>query len=134
MATNTATDTRNFTPPSSSAKEPWKEQARDKVSDIGERTSQTAREAKEQVREKASEMSQSVKDLTHLISQTVQETLRNLRHGASEYYQKGMNKAQNLEQSFEERVHRRPMVSIVIAAAVGILLGMLMRGGEEEED
>lgn len=74
----------------------------------------------EQVKEKASDIAEKVKD-------TATEQYQNLREGAQQYYEQGKEKAMQWEQTLEESVRDRPMRSLLIAAGVGMLLGVLWR-------
>lgn len=84
-------------------------EARDSLQEVG----QAAREA-------AQEKMQQVRDVA-------QERVGELRDRAGEYYEMGRERAYDLEQSLEQRIRERPLNSVLMAAGVGILLGILWR-------
>ena len=50
-----------------------------------------------------------------------------LRDQATQYYEQGRQRATEMEQSLEQYVHDKPIQSLLIAAGVGMLLGMLWK-------
>ena len=50
-----------------------------------------------------------------------------LRDQASEYYEQGRQRAQEWEQGLEQYVQEKPVQSLLIAAGVGMLLGLLWK-------
>ena len=89
-------------------------------------TGQTAQTAKAELQHKTEEMKRTAQNLGHTISENVQDKVKNLRQGASNYYNRSKDKARDMEQSVEERIHRRPLASVMLAAVGGLVLGKLM--------
>ena len=56
-----------------------------------------------------------------------QQQFENLRHTATEYYEQGKEKAMQWEQGLEDYVREQPVKSLLIAAGVGMLVGMIWR-------
>jgi ElaB/YqjD/DUF883 family membrane-anchored ribosome-binding protein len=55
------------------------------------------------------------------------EQYGHLRDQASEYYERGRDMAQQWEQNLEGYIQEQPIKSILIAAGVGLLLGVLLK-------
>ena len=73
-----------------------------------------------QLRDKASEVISNVKE-------KATEQYENLRDTAEDYYEKGREKAQEWQHSLEEYVHDQPVKALLIAAGVGMLLGIIWK-------
>jgi ElaB/YqjD/DUF883 family membrane-anchored ribosome-binding protein len=73
-----------------------------------------------QLRDKAAEMVGNVRD-------AATEHYENLRDTAQEYYDQGRQKAQEWQQSLEQYVQEQPIKSLLIAAGVGVLLGIIWK-------
>lgn len=73
-----------------------------------------------QLKEKAQEVGSQVKA-------AAQEQLGRLRDTAGEYYEQGKEKAMEWEGNVEEYVRQQPLKSVLIAAGVGLVLGILWR-------
>lgn len=56
-----------------------------------------------------------------------QQVMGQVRDRAGAYYQQGREKAADYEQRVEEMVREQPMKAVLIAAGVGLLLGVLLR-------
>jgi ElaB/YqjD/DUF883 family membrane-anchored ribosome-binding protein len=82
-----------------------------------------AQEAKEKLREMGSAASQQVNELKESATEYYQQG----REKAQEYYEQGRQKAMELEQNLEEYVREQPIKSVMIAAGIGLLLGILWR-------
>ena len=73
-----------------------------------------------QLRDKASEVATNLRD-------AAAEKYENIKDSATEYYQAGRDKAVEWENQIEEYVRERPIKSLLMAAGVGILLGILWK-------
>jgi ElaB/YqjD/DUF883 family membrane-anchored ribosome-binding protein len=82
-----------------------------------------AQEAKEKLREMGSAASQQVNQLKDSATEYYEQG----REKAQEYYEQGRQKAMELEQNLEEYVREQPIKSVMIAAGIGLLLGILWR-------
>jgi len=83
------------------------------------------RHANGRLRRKTRTVTQDIRELGGLARDMAQDKVAQLRASASEYCEDGRAKAQQLERSFEQFVREQPLKSILIAAAVGMLLGGL---------
>jgi ElaB/YqjD/DUF883 family membrane-anchored ribosome-binding protein len=57
------------------------------------------------------------------VRDTAHETIEQLRAGAADCAREGQDKVQQVERSFAQYVREQPLQSILIAAAVGLVLG-----------
>lgn len=81
----------------------------------------------ESVQSEAAGIGQNIKDMGSKAKGMAQEQFEQLRNTASEYYQQGRQKLGEWEDSLEQYVREQPMKSLLIAAGVGALLGILWR-------
>lgn len=91
-----------------------------------EKAKSTLESTKGELKNKMQEVKESAQDLKENLSTTIQDKAKTVRRSASEYYQRGKDRAQDMEQSFEEQIHRRPLLSILTAATIGMLLGKVI--------
>ena len=80
---------------------------RENLQDVGSKAREVAQQAAGQVRDVA------------------QERLGQLRNTAEEYYQMGRDRASDLERTLEERIREKPLNSVLMAAGLGVLLGII---------
>jgi ElaB/YqjD/DUF883 family membrane-anchored ribosome-binding protein len=83
--------------------------------------------ATEQLRDKASEVTQNLRDIGGQVKDVAGEKYNQLRDQASEYYHQGRETAQEWEQSLEGYVQEKPLQAVVIAAGIGLVLGLLWK-------
>ena len=83
------------------------------------------RPARARPRRKARTVTQDIRELGGMAREMAQEKVEQLRTGASEYYEEGRDKVQQVEHGFERFVREQPVKSILIAAGLGVLLGGL---------
>lgn len=81
----------------------------------------------ERFRDKASETRSNLVDMGQLAKEAVQEKLHDLKDGATEKYDSGKAKMNELEESLVRKVREAPMKSLLIAAGVGAVLSFLWR-------
>lgn len=60
-------------------------------------------------------------------ARVAQEQFENLREKASEYYQEGRQRVQQVGEDLGQRIRQHPLEAILIAAGVGFLLGAIWR-------
>jgi ElaB/YqjD/DUF883 family membrane-anchored ribosome-binding protein len=83
--------------------------------------------AASQLRDKASEVATNLRDMGSQVRDAATEKYENIKESASEYYQAGRDKAVQWENQIEEYVREQPIKSLLMAAGVGILLGVLWK-------
>ena len=80
-----------------------------------------------QIRDTAQQVGQGLRDMGGQAREMVSEQYDNLREQAGQYYEQGRERAHEWEQGLEDYVHEKPIQSLLIAAGVGMLLGMLWK-------
>jgi ElaB/YqjD/DUF883 family membrane-anchored ribosome-binding protein len=75
----------------------------------------------------ASDVQQNIREMGGQIKEAATEKYGELRDTAQEYYQQGRERAMEWEQGLEEYVREKPLQSLLIAAGVGMLLGMIWK-------
>lgn len=81
----------------------------------------------DQLREKASDMTRNLRETGESVVETAQEKFGELKESASEYLRQGKDKARELGGDVEDFVREQPVKSLLIAAAVGLVLGVLWK-------
>ena len=95
---------------------------------INEAAEQTdTNQATEQLRDKASEVSQNIRDIGGQVRDAASEKYTQLRDQASDYYNQSRETAQQWEQSVEGFVQEKPLQAVLLAAGVGLLLGLMWK-------
>ena len=79
------------------------------------------------LKEAAAQVGQNLRDLGSQVRDTATQQYEQLREQATDYYQQGRERAMEMEQSLEQYVQEKPIQSLLIAAGVGMLLGMLWK-------
>lgn len=76
--------------------------------------------ATSQLRDKASEVAGNLKD-------AASEQFEHVRDTAEEYYNQGRERAQQWQHSLEDYIQEQPVKSLLIAAGVGVVFGILWK-------
>jgi len=79
------------------------------------------------LRETASQVGQSVRDLGGQVRDVATEQYEQVRRQAQEYYEQGRERAREVQQNLESYIQEKPIQSLLIAAGVGMLLGILWK-------
>jgi len=79
------------------------------------------------LKEAASQVGQNLRDLGGQVRDTATQQYEQLRQQANDYYEQGRQRAVEMEQSLEQYVQEKPIQSLMIAAGVGMLLGILWK-------
>lgn len=85
------------------------------------------RQASEELKRKSAEIGEEFQNLGKRVSSAAQESLGHIKENATAYLRRGKERAQYLEQNMETQIHQHPLVSILLAALVGMILGALMK-------
>ena len=80
-----------------------------------------------QLRDTAQQVGQQVRERAQQVRDQASEKYEQLRDQASEYYDMGRQRAEQLEGDLENYVREQPVKSLLIAAGVGLLLGILWK-------
>ena len=88
--------------------------------EVGTQGRDSAQEAGAQVRDKAQEAGAQVRD-------KAQEMVRQGKEIASDYYQQGRQQMEAVENTLEDGIRAKPLQSVLIAAGIGMLLGLVLK-------
>jgi ElaB/YqjD/DUF883 family membrane-anchored ribosome-binding protein len=80
-----------------------------------------------QMGESAANVQQNIREMGTQVRDAATEKYNELRDQAQQYYEQGRARAEEWEQSLESYVHEKPIQSLLIAAGVGMLLGILWK-------
>jgi ElaB/YqjD/DUF883 family membrane-anchored ribosome-binding protein len=79
------------------------------------------------VRQAAAQVGQNLRELGGQVREQASQQYDQLRQQASDYYEQGRQRAMEYEQSLEQYVQEKPIQALLIAAGVGMLLGILWK-------
>jgi ElaB/YqjD/DUF883 family membrane-anchored ribosome-binding protein len=79
------------------------------------------------LKEAASEVGQNLRNLGSQVRDQASQQYEQMRQQANDYYEQGRQRAMEMEQNLEEYVQEKPIQALLIAAGVGMLLGLLWR-------
>ena len=88
--------------------------------EVGAQVRDKAQEAGAQVRDRAQEAGAQVRD-------KAQEMVRQGEETVSDYYQQGRQQMEAVENTLEDGIRAKPLQSVLIAAGMGMLLGLLLK-------
>ena len=77
--------------------------------------------------EAATQVGENLRNLGAQARDVASERYTQLRDQAADYYNQGRQRAQEWEQSLESYVQEKPLQAVLIAAGVGVLLGLLWK-------
>jgi ElaB/YqjD/DUF883 family membrane-anchored ribosome-binding protein len=80
-----------------------------------------------QMRETAAQVQENLRNLGGQVRDAATERYNQLRDQATDYYEQGRQRATEMEQSLEQYVQEKPIQALLIAAGVGMLLGVLWK-------
>ena len=75
----------------------------------------------------STERREGMQDAGQEMSQKMQEIARQGQEAAAEYYQQGREQVLAWQRQLEHQVREKPMQSLLIAAGIGLLFGLLRR-------
>lgn len=75
----------------------------------------------------AQQVGQNLRELGSQARDVAQEQYSRLRQSATDYYSQGRERAVEWEQGLENYIHEKPIQAVLIAAGVGVLLGLLWK-------
>lgn len=77
--------------------------------------------------EQAQQVGQNLRDLGSQVRDQAQQKYNELSDQAREYYDQGRQKAHEMEEGLESYIQEKPLQAVLIAAGVGVLLGLLWK-------
>ena len=97
------------------------------MSRMGDASNTTDAGQPDQLRDKAQEVSQNLRDLGGQVRDAAREKYDQMSDQARQYYDQGRQSAQQWEESLESYVQEKPLQALLMAAGVGLLLGVLWK-------
>ncbi len=91
-----------------------------------EKSDKPSTSAAEQLRSQAGTVAEDLGQLGRLAKDATKEKLGEAREIAAGYYEKGRIKAGEMESQLTDYVRAKPLKSVLIAAGIGALLGILV--------
>jgi ElaB/YqjD/DUF883 family membrane-anchored ribosome-binding protein len=79
------------------------------------------------MKEQAQQVGQNLRDLGGQVRDAAREKYQQLSEQAQEYYQHGRQKAQEWEEGLESYIQEKPLQAVLIAAGIGVLIGLLWK-------
>ena len=79
------------------------------------------------LKDTASEVGENLRNLGSQVKDQATQQYENMRQQATDYYEQGRERAMQMEQTLEEYVQEKPIQALMIAAGVGVLLGLLWK-------
>jgi ElaB/YqjD/DUF883 family membrane-anchored ribosome-binding protein len=83
--------------------------------------------ATDDLKDTAAEIGQNVRDMGGQAVDAAREQFKHVKDQAAGYYKKGRKRALDMEDEFEDYIREQPLKSLLIAAGVGMLVGMFWR-------
>ena len=83
--------------------------------------------ASDQVKNSAQQVTQNLRSIGSQARDAANEKLNDLKQQANDYYDQGRERAEAWEQGLEQYVQEKPIQSLLIAAGVGLVLGVLWK-------
>ncbi len=79
------------------------------------------------MKETAAQVQQGLRDLGTQARDVAGQQYDHLRQQATDYYEQGRARAEEFERGLEQYVQEKPIQSLLMAAGVGMLLGILWK-------
>jgi ElaB/YqjD/DUF883 family membrane-anchored ribosome-binding protein len=98
-----------------------------RLGDTAGTMSETAEQVKQNVSEKAAQVGQNIREMGSQARDVANRKYEELRDSAADYYQQGKERAQEWEHGLEQYVQEKPLQAVLIAAGIGVVLGLLWK-------
>jgi ElaB/YqjD/DUF883 family membrane-anchored ribosome-binding protein len=79
------------------------------------------------LRDKVSETGHNIAEIGHIAKRAATDKIRSLKRAAYSSVEEGKDKLLALEGRLEGRIKRQPMKSVLIAAGIGLAMGLIFR-------
>ena len=79
------------------------------------------------LKESAAQVGENLRNIGSQVRDQASQQYDQLREQAGEYYEQGRQRAMEMEQSLEQYVQEKPIQALLMAAGVGLLLGILWK-------
>jgi ElaB/YqjD/DUF883 family membrane-anchored ribosome-binding protein len=77
--------------------------------------------------EQAQQVGENLRDLGGQVRDAAREKYSQLSDQAQQYYEQGRQMAHEWEEGLESYIQEKPLQSVLIAAGIGVLLGLLWK-------
>jgi ElaB/YqjD/DUF883 family membrane-anchored ribosome-binding protein len=98
-----------------------------KMSRMSDSSETAGGSASDQLKDSAQQVTQNLRSMGSQARDAANEKFNALKQQANEYYDQGRERAQEWEQGLEQYVQDKPIQSLLIAAGVGLVLGILWK-------
>lgn len=85
-----------------------------------------SQELRDDLRQTASDVRRDVQEIGSKARQVAEDQFENLREVAADYIEQGRSKALEFEGDLESKIRDEPMKSLLIAAGIGFVAGLLL--------
>jgi ElaB/YqjD/DUF883 family membrane-anchored ribosome-binding protein len=72
-------------------------------------------------------VTRGIKDMADIAADTAKETAGQLQENASALYERGGDKVRQVERTFDQFIREQPLKSVLMAAGIGLLLGLFWK-------
>ena len=79
------------------------------------------------LKESAAQVGENIRNIGSQVRDQATQQYDQLREQAGEYYEQGRQRAMEMEQNLEQYVQEKPIQALLMAAGVGLLLGILWK-------
>ena len=107
--------------------EPGRAAAADRTSDMREQIRERGAEVQERAQEIGTQVRDWAQEKGSQIKEGAQEAMQQVGASASQLADLSQTTMEELEESLEDRIRNKPLQSVLIAAGVGMLLGLLWK-------
>ncbi|HEY7492473.1 MAG TPA: hypothetical protein VIH59_15355 [Candidatus Tectomicrobia bacterium] len=107
--------------------EPGKPQESTRTTDVREQAREVGTQVYDRARELGAQARDQARDMGMQVKEGTQEVIHQVGETASEYYEQGRKAVGQLEKTLEGYIREKPLQSLLIAAGVGMLAGLLWR-------
>src|SRR5688572_22899296 len=114
--------TEQFSPNAAETSRRHTEEMKSKATEL----KQNVQDLGSQARMAASEQVQNLKQAAGQYVEQGREQVENLKHTATDYIEEGRHRAIEMERTLESQIRAQPMRSVLIAAGVGLVAGILL--------
>ncbi|HEY1922746.1 MAG TPA: hypothetical protein VGG44_08260 [Tepidisphaeraceae bacterium] len=81
----------------------------------------------DELKHKVADVAEDVRAMGGQVGKAAREQYENLRSKASDYVEQGRGKAEEWESDLEGYIKAKPVQALLVAAGVGVILGLLWR-------
>jgi len=82
---------------------------------------------REQIRERGAQVQERAQEMGSQVKEGAQEAMQQVGASASQIAEMGRDTMNEFEEGLEDRIRSKPLQSVLIAAGVGMLLGLIWK-------